>query len=60
MNNIKTVSFISTLVLLVGCLNYSFAGDKELKTDTNRDVRKEYKAFKGIISLIDKKMEEVL
>ena len=46
MNNIKTVSFISTLVLILGSLNYAFAGEKELKTDTNRYVRKEYKAFK--------------
>ena len=46
MNNIKTVSFIATLILLVSCLNFAFAGEQELKTDTDRDISKEYKVFK--------------
>ena len=46
MNNIKKVSFIATLIILVSCLNFAFAGEQELKTDTDRDIRKEYKAFK--------------
>ena len=46
MNNIKTVSFIATLIMLVSCLNYAYAGEQELNADTDRDVRKEYKAFK--------------
>ena len=46
MNNIKTVSFIATLILLISCLNYAYAGEQELKSDIDRDIRKEYKAFK--------------
>ena len=46
MNNIKTVSFIAILILLASCLNYAFAGEQEIKSDIDRDIRKEYKAFK--------------
>ena len=31
-----------------------------VKLDRGKGIKKEYKAFKGIISLIDKKLEEVL
>ena len=46
MNNIKTVSFITIFILLASCLNYAFAGEQEIKTGFDRDIRKEYKIFK--------------
>ena len=46
MNNIKTVLFIAILILLTSCSNYVFAGEKEKSNYPDRDVRKEYKAFK--------------
>ena len=46
MNNIKTVLFIAILILLASCLNYAFAGEQEIKTGFDRDIRKEYKIFK--------------
>tara|TARA_B100000927_G_C16463284_1_gene468726 strand:+ start:1141 stop:2214 length:1074 start_codon:yes stop_codon:yes gene_type:complete len=46
MNNIKTVTFIAILILLISCLKNSYAGEHDLNTDTDRDIRKEYKAFK--------------
>tara|TARA_B100000123_G_C25726610_1_gene427230 strand:- start:490 stop:1563 length:1074 start_codon:yes stop_codon:yes gene_type:complete len=46
MNNIKTVSFIAILILLTSCLNYAFAGEQEIKTSSDREIRKEYKIFK--------------
>ena len=46
MNNIKTVSFIATLILLASCLNHAFAGEQEVDTGSDRDIRKEYKTFK--------------
>ena len=47
MNNIKTVTFIAILTLLISCLNNSYAGDFELNTEKlDRDIRKEYKSFK--------------
>ncbi len=46
MNNIKTVLFIAILILLTSCSNYVFAGEQEKSNYPDRDVRKEYKAFK--------------
>ena len=46
MNNIKTVSFITIFILLASCLNYAFAGEQEINTGFDRDIRKEYKIFK--------------
>ena len=46
MNNTKTVSFITILILLASCLNHAFADEQKIKTGSDRDIRKEYKIFK--------------